>query len=118
MTAAGWAQLVALIVVIAVTAPLLGRYMANVYEGGPSRLDRVFGPVERLVYRACRIDPQREQRWNIYALSLLAFSVVGFVLLYLIQRIQSGLPFPKTRRVVFHGGQPASLPGWIMLEVA
>jgi CRISPR-associated protein Csm5 len=32
--------------------------------------------------------------------------------------IQSGLPFPKTRRVVFHGGQPASLPGWIMLEVA
>ena len=96
MTAAGWAQLVALIVVIGVTAPLLGRYMANVYEGGPSRLDRVFGPVERLVYRACRIDPQREQRWNIYALSLLAFSVVGFVLLYLMQRIQSGLPFNPT----------------------
>jgi hypothetical protein len=57
MTGAGWAQLVALIVVIGVTAPLLGRYMANVYEGGPSRLDRVFGPVERLIYRVCRIDP-------------------------------------------------------------
>ncbi len=77
MTAAGWAQLIALIVVIGVTAPLLGRYMANVYEGGPSRLDRVFGPVERLIYRACRIDPEREQRWNIYTLSVLAFSVVG-----------------------------------------
>ena len=85
MTAAGWAQLVALIVVIAVTAPLLGRYMANVYEGVPSRLDRVFGPVERLIYRFCRIDPEREQRWNVYALSLLAFSIVGFVLLYLMQ---------------------------------
>jgi potassium-transporting ATPase potassium-binding subunit len=96
MTAAGWAQLIALIVVIGATAPLLGRYMANVYEGGPSRLDRVFGPVERLIYRACRIDPQREQRWNIYALSLLAFSVVGFVLLYLMQRIQSSLPFNPT----------------------
>ena len=96
MTAAGWAQLIALIVVIGVTAPLLGRYMANVYEGGPSRLDRVFGPVERLIYRACRIDPQREQRWNIYALSLLAFSVVGFGLLYLMQRIQSSLPFNPT----------------------
>ncbi len=96
MTAAGWAQLIALIVVIGVTAPLLGRYMANVYEGGPSRLDRVFGPVERLIYRSCRIDPQREQRWNIYALSLLAFSVVGFVLLYLMQRIQSSLPFNPT----------------------
>jgi len=96
MTAAGWAQLIALIVVIGVTAPLLGRYMANVYEGGPSRLDRVFGPIERLIYRACRIDPEREQRWNIYTLSVLAFSVVGIVLLYLIQRIQSGLPFNPT----------------------
>jgi potassium-transporting ATPase potassium-binding subunit len=96
MTAAGWAQLIALIVVIGVTAPLLGRYMANVYEGGPSRLDRVFGPVERLIYRACRIDPEREQRWNIYTLSVLAFSVVGFLLLYLMQRIQSGLPFNPT----------------------
>jgi potassium-transporting ATPase potassium-binding subunit len=96
MTAAGWAQLIALIVVIAITAPLLGRYMANVYEGVPSRLDRVFGPVERLIYRFCRIDPEREQRWNVYALSLLAFSIVGFVLLYLVQRIQSGLPFNPT----------------------
>jgi len=32
--------------------------------------------------------------------------------------IQTGLPFPKTRRIVFHGNQPASLPGWIMIEVA
>jgi potassium-transporting ATPase potassium-binding subunit len=96
MTAAGWAQLIALMVLIGVTAPLLGRYVANVYTGGPSRVDRVFGPVERLIYRACRIDPQREQRWNIYALSLLAFSVVGFLLLYLMQRIQDILPFNPT----------------------
>ena len=79
MTFAGWAQLIALIVVLGVTAPLLGRYIANVYDGGPSRLDRVFGPVERLIYRACRIDPEREQRWNVYAFSLLAFSVVGLL---------------------------------------
>ena len=96
MTFAGWAQLVALIVVLGVTAPLLGRYMAKVYDGGPSRLDRVFGPVERLIYRACRIDPEREQRWNVYAFSLLAFSVVGFFLLYVMQRVQSGLPFNPT----------------------
>jgi CRISPR-associated protein Csm5 len=32
--------------------------------------------------------------------------------------IQSGLPFPKTRRIVFQGGHPASLPGWVMLELA
>ena len=96
MTFAGWAQLVALIVVLGVTAPLLGRYIADVYTGTPSRLDRVFGPVERLIYRACRVDPDREQRWNVYALSLLAFSVVGFFLLYVIQRVQTGLPFNPT----------------------
>jgi hypothetical protein len=31
--------------------------------------------------------------------------------------IQTGMPFPKTRRVVFEGNQPSSLPGWVMLEV-
>jgi K+-transporting ATPase ATPase A chain len=96
MTFAGWAQLIALIVALGITAPLLGRYMANVYNGTPSRLDRVFGPIERVIYRACRIDPEREQRWNVYALSLLAFSIVGFFLLYVIQRVQSGLVFNPT----------------------
>jgi CRISPR-associated protein Csm5 len=32
--------------------------------------------------------------------------------------IQTGLPFPKTRRVVFEGNQPASLPGWVLLEIS
>ena len=32
--------------------------------------------------------------------------------------LQTGLPFPKTRRVIFEGNQPASLPGWVLLEVA
>jgi K+-transporting ATPase ATPase A chain len=96
MTTAGWMQFIALIVLVAVTAPPLGRYIASAYEGGPSRLDRVFGPVERGIYRACRVDPQREQRWNIYALSVLALSVVGILILYLQQRIQTDLPFDPT----------------------
>ena len=62
-------------------------------------LDRVFGPVERLIYRACRIDPEREQRWNIYALSVLAFSLIGVLLLYVIQRVQSNLVFNPTDMV-------------------
>jgi K+-transporting ATPase ATPase A chain len=86
----------ALVAVILLTAPLLGRYMARVLEGGPSRLDRVFSPVERALYRICRIDPEREQRWNIYALSVLAFSLASFLALFLIQRIQSNLPFNPT----------------------
>jgi K+-transporting ATPase ATPase A chain len=96
VTAAGWGQLLALIAVIAITAPLLGRYVARVLEGAPSRLDRVFGPVERGIYKACRVDPEREQRWTVYALSVLAFSAVSFFLLYLIQRLQGALAFNPT----------------------
>ncbi|HXY93373.1 MAG TPA: potassium-transporting ATPase subunit KdpA [Acidimicrobiia bacterium] len=99
MSITGWAELGLLILAIAVTAPLLGRYMANVYEKKPSRLDRVFDPIEGLIYRLCRIDPDREQRWNVYTLSLLAFSVVGVLLVYVIQRVQSDLPFNPTDMV-------------------
>jgi len=52
--------------------------------------------VERLIYRVCRIDPDREQRWNIYTLSLMVFTGVGILFLYLIQRLQGSLPFNPT----------------------
>ena len=60
------------------------------------RGDRVFLPVERLVYRVCGIDPEREQRWTTYAFSLLAFSVVSVLVLYALQRLQGSLPFNPT----------------------
>jgi len=92
MTGTGVAQLLALIVLVGISTPLLGSYMAKVYGGGPAPCDRVFGPVERLVYRACRIDEHREQRWNVYALSLLAFSLMSILFLYLLLRVQQWLP--------------------------
>jgi potassium-transporting ATPase potassium-binding subunit len=96
---AGWAQLVALVVLILVTAPPLGAYIARVYEGGPMFGDRIARPVERAIYRFCRVDPDREQRWTVYAASLLAFSVVGIFILYVLQRLQSNLPFNPTSAV-------------------
>ena len=44
------------------------------------------------MYRVLRVDPKREQRWNIYAMSLLAFSLVSVLALYLFQRLQTWLP--------------------------
>jgi len=96
MTLPGWAQLVALVVLILVTAPPLGAYIARVYEGGPMIGDRVARPIEQAIFRFCRVDPKREQRWSVYAASLLAFSAVGVLLLYLLQRVQSNLPFNPT----------------------
>jgi K+-transporting ATPase ATPase A chain len=92
MSASGWVQLAILVAALGVSAPLLGTYMARVHGGGGAPGDRLFGPVERLVFRAGRIDPGREQRWNVYALSLLAFSVVSVVVLYGLQRLQGVLP--------------------------
>ena len=37
----------------------------------------------------CRVDPEQEQRWTVYAFSVLAFSVVGLLLLYAMQRLQT-----------------------------
>jgi len=92
VSATAWGQLVALVVALAVWAPLLGRYLAKVYGGGRAPGDRVFGPVERLIYRACGIDAEGEQHWKVYAYSLLAFSFVSLLLLYAQIRLQGHLP--------------------------
>ena len=92
MTAAGWLQLVALVALVGISTPVLGSYLAKVYGGGRAPGDRVFLPVERTVYRLCRVDADREQRWTVYAYSLLALSAVSVVALYAQLRLQGHLP--------------------------
>ena len=96
MTWQAWLQLAVLIGLVFATAPLLGAYLAHVYGGGAAPGDRVFLPVERLLYRFAGIDPEREQPWRTYALSLLAFSAVSVVGLYVLQRVQGALPLNPT----------------------
>ncbi|MDQ1460475.1 MAG: potassium-transporting ATPase potassium-binding subunit [Actinomycetota bacterium] len=92
MSASAWAQILVLLVLLAISTPLLGSYMAKVYGGGKAPGDRVFGPVERVIYRACGIDEKGEQRWQTYATSLLAFSFASVVVLYAQIRLQGHLP--------------------------
>ncbi|MCE9623022.1 MAG: potassium-transporting ATPase subunit KdpA [Actinomycetia bacterium] len=99
MSPAGWFQFAALLAVLAITVPPLGKYMAAVYGAradGSAPGDRVFGPIDRAIYKICRIDHKREQRWNIYAAAFLAFSFVSFLAVYAIQRFQGSLPFNPT----------------------
>jgi K+-transporting ATPase ATPase A chain len=56
----------------------------------------VFNPIERGFFKIARVDPEREQRWNVYTISLLAFSVVSVFFLYVLQRLQGDLPFNPT----------------------
>ncbi len=92
MSAASFISVGFLIIVLLIAIGPLGRYMAKVYSNGKAPGDRVFNPVDRFIYRVLRIDPDREQRWNVYALALLAFSLVSVLALYLFQRVQTWLP--------------------------
>ena len=96
MTAAGWLQLAALIVLLAVSIPILGNYMAKVFGSRKAPGDRFFNPIERVIYRLGGIDPDREQKWSIYALALLAFSLFSVVVLFVLQRVQEHLPLNPT----------------------
>jgi K+-transporting ATPase ATPase A chain len=86
-------QLGVYVVVLLALAKPLGAYMARVYEGKPFGLDRVLGPVERLIYRLCGVRPEEEMDWKVYAYAMLLFSAVGFVFLYALQRLQGLLPW-------------------------
>jgi len=93
MTLNGWLQiLVFLALIFAVTKPL-GVFMTRVFSREKTFLDPVLRPVERLLYRVTGVDESHEMRWTEYATTMLVFSAVSMLVLYLIQRIQGMLPF-------------------------
>jgi K+-transporting ATPase ATPase A chain len=98
MSSSAWLQLLALLVLLAISTPLLGAYLAKVYGGGKAPGDRIFHPVERLIYRMCGVDEKSEQRWPTYAISLLAFSFVSVLILYAQLRLQGHLPLNPDRQ--------------------
>jgi potassium-transporting ATPase potassium-binding subunit len=92
MSGAGWIELLFVIALLCISTPLLGNYMAKIYSNKKAPGDRFFLPIENGVYRVCGIDPEGEQRWSAYVLSMLAFTLVGILLTYLVLRIQQHLP--------------------------
>ena len=93
MTINGFLQLaVYFLLLLAITKPL-GVYMGKVFSGEKILMNRVLGPVEHLIYRLCRVDPEHEQRWTTYTAAMLMFSVVSLLVLYALQRLQYYLPF-------------------------
>jgi K+-transporting ATPase ATPase A chain len=92
MTANGWLQIALFFGVLLLMVKPLGWYMAQVYEGRPCGLDRVFGPLERLLYRVCGRGATREMTWKTYTLAMLLFNFGGLLVLYVLQRAQQWLP--------------------------
>jgi K+-transporting ATPase ATPase A chain len=84
-TAAGWLQFAALFVALAACYVPLGNYIARVFT------DSRHWRVERGIYKLCGIDPEADMRWSVYVRSILAFSLIGVLFLYLIERTQHWL---------------------------
>jgi K+-transporting ATPase ATPase A chain len=93
VTAEGWLQIALYVAVLTALTPLIGAYMYRVYAGDRVLLARMLGPVERVVYRLLRTDPEHGQDWKGYARTTLAFSALSFVALYVILRTQTIHPF-------------------------
>lgn len=93
MTAIGWLQILLYsALILAITKPL-GIYLYRVFEGDRRPLARVFAPIERVALRLCGVDPRLGQTWTQYTGALLAFSALGLLVTYAIQRMQHLLPF-------------------------
>ncbi len=92
MNPQGWVEIALTLAVTVALAWPLGLYLARVWTGERTWLDPALRPVERLVYAGCGIKPDKSQAWVSYAASVIGFSIVGFVTLYLILRFQNLLP--------------------------
>ncbi|HWP90000.1 MAG TPA: potassium-transporting ATPase subunit KdpA, partial [Burkholderiales bacterium] len=92
MSANSYIQLAFYLVVLIALAKPLGAYMAAVYEGNSAAV-RFGAPVERLIYRLCRVDAAKEMAWVQYTVALLLFNVLGGLTVYALQRLQVHLPF-------------------------
>ncbi|MDU7241568.1 potassium-transporting ATPase subunit KdpA [Clostridium sp.] len=80
------------LIILVVLAIPLGKYIGKVMNGEKVFLSKIFNPIENFIYKILRIDKDEEMDWKKYSISIIAFSVIGFVILFLLQMVQGILP--------------------------
>src|SRR5215813_14028650 len=93
MTLNGWFQIFLFFVAILLTTKPMGIFMAKVFSRERTWLDPVLRPIEKLIYKLTGVNEDHEMRWTEYSIAMLLFSAVSMLVLYLLQRVQHGLPF-------------------------
>jgi K+-transporting ATPase ATPase A chain len=111
MTANGWVQIVAFLGAVLLLTKPLGLYLARVFDRRRTWLDPLARPVERLIYRATRVDETHEMRWTEYGAAMLLFSLVSLVVLYAILRLQAWQPWGNPQAL-------AALPPYLAFNTA
>jgi len=84
-------SIIYILALVALAIPL-GLYMARVFKGEKTFLDRLLRPVERGIYRVAHVKEDREMNWKQYAVALLLFNLVGLIFLFVLLRLQGHLP--------------------------
>jgi K+-transporting ATPase ATPase A chain len=97
MTANGWFQIGLYVLVLFLITKPIGIFLARVFEREKTFLDPVLRPLERVIYRLCGIDENKEMRWTEYGTTMLVFSAFSLILLYLFERVQYWLPWNPQR---------------------
>jgi K+-transporting ATPase ATPase A chain len=94
MTVIGWVQiLLYCAIIVAIVPPLLGAYMTRVFNGERTFLSPILRPVEVAIYKIAGVNERNEQHAVTYTIAMLLFHVGGFLILYVLMRVQAGLPF-------------------------
>ena len=93
MTENGWFQIGLYVLILFLITKPVGIFLTRVFEREKTLLDPLLRPVERLIYRICGVDENREMRWKEYGTTMLVFSGVSLLLLYLFERLQLWLPW-------------------------
>lgn len=88
-----------LLILIVLAIPL-GNYIGKVMNGEKVFLSKLLVPCENAIYKALRIDKEEDMGWKKYSISALAFSIISFVVLFLLHMCQGFLPL-----------NPEKLPG-------
>lgn len=87
-----WIEIFIFVSLLLCIVPLLGNYMAQVFQGEKTILYAYLNPIENFTYRIAKIDPNEEMGWKKYIKAMLLFNLLGFLLLFIIQLLQSVLP--------------------------
>jgi K+-transporting ATPase ATPase A chain len=85
-------DLIILFAAVLVTAYLFAPYIAKIYTRAPSRLDRIFNPIEKFAYKIGGIDEKRSMTWKEYFLSALFLNVVQMLIAFFVLVFQGSLP--------------------------
>jgi K+-transporting ATPase ATPase A chain len=93
MTLIGWIQILIYCAIIIAITPVLGGYMTKVFNGERTFLSPVLRPVEIAIYKIAGVDERNEQHAVTYTVGMLLFHVGGFLILYVLMRVQGFLPF-------------------------